>query len=348
MTIEEMYMHRCIQLARNGVQGAPPNPMVGAVIVCNDRIIGEGYHAVCGQGHAEVNAIASVKDECLLSESTLYVSLEPCSHFGKTPPCADLIISKHIPRVVVGCLDPFPKVSGRGIRKLLDAGCAVTVGVLENECRELNKKFLMFHQKRRPFVTLKWAESADGYIDTKCRECGKPTMLSSSHTQLMSHKLRAENAAIMVGTNTALLDNPRLNTRKWSGSNPLRVVLDRNLRLPSSLNLLDGSIPTLVLTAKTRESRHNLEYRTIDFGKELISEVMDTLYNKGVQSLIVEGGARLLQTFIDCDLWDEAYIEKCPQILHEGVAAPALETSRHLSKYLQIMGRSYVLCHNFV
>lgn len=231
MTKDEKYISRCIQLARNGLCTTAPNPMVGAVIVHNDKIIGEGYHIRCGEGHAEVNAIASVKDESLLKESTIYVSLEPCSHYGKTPPCADLIIRKGIRRVVVGCIDPFSLVAGRGIQKLKDAGIDVTVGVLEKECRELIKRFVTFNTRQRPYITLKWAQSADGFIDV-CRTDGHPEVLSTPISSMYVHKQRAEHQAILIGRRTALLDNPSLTTRLWYGKNPVRLVIDRDLTLP--------------------------------------------------------------------------------------------------------------------
>lgn len=251
MTIDEKYMRRCIQLARNGICHAAPNPMVGAVIVRDGKIIGEGYHVRCGEGHAEVNAIASVKDESLLKDATIYVSLEPCSHYGKTPPCADLIIRKGIPRVVVGCVDPFSLVAGRGIQKLRDAGIEVTVGVLEKECRELIRAFVTFNLKKRPYITLKWAQSADGFLDIR-REDGNAVRLSTPLSTLAVHKMRAEQKAILVGRRTALLDNPSLTVREWYGQNPLRLVIDRQLTLPSHLHLFDGSTPTLVFTEKEK------------------------------------------------------------------------------------------------
>ena len=259
MTKDEKYIRRCIQLARNGMCNAAPNPMVGAVIVHNDRIIGEGYHARCGEGHAEVNAIRSVKDESLLQESTIYVSLEPCSHYGKTPPCADLIIRKGIPRVVVGCVDPFSLVSGRGIQKLKDAGIDVKVGVLEAECRQLIKRFVTFNTQQRPYITLKWAESADGFIDIN-REEGQPVVLSTPITLMYVHKQRAEHHAILVGRRTALLDNPSLTTRNWYGKNPVRLVIDKELTLPTSLKLFDGSAPTWIFTAQDKASTSQVTY----------------------------------------------------------------------------------------
>lgn len=323
MTQDEKYMSRCIQLAKNGLCNTPPNPMVGAVIVYKDKIIGEGYHARCGEGHAEVNAIASVKDESLLRDATIYVSLEPCSHYGKTPPCADLIIRKGIPRVVVGCVDPFPLVSGRGIRKLREAGFDVKVGVLEAECRDLIKRFVTFNLQRRPYITLKWAQSADGFIDV-IREGGRPVKLSSPLTSAYVHKLRAEHKAILVGRNTALLDNPSLTVRDWYGKNPLRLVIDRHLSLPPSLRLFDGSTSTWVLTSATKESSANLTYVSLDFDRDILPQLMQALYEAKVQSLLVEGGSRLLQSFLDAGLWDEIYIEHTPVALGKGVQAPSV------------------------
>ena len=323
MTTDEKYISRCIQLAKNGLCNTPPNPMVGAVIVHQGKIIGEGYHARCGEGHAEVNAIASVKDESLLHDSTLYVSLEPCSHYGKTPPCADLIIRKGIPRVVVGCIDPFSLVSGRGIRKLRDAGIEVKTGVLEQECRDLIKRFVTFNQQKRPYITLKWAQSADGFIDT-IRQEGKAVRLSSPLTSAYVHKLRAEHQAILVGRRTALLDNPSLTTREWYGKHPLRLVIDRHLSLPSSPHLFDGSTPTWVFTSAPQTGKANLTFIPLDFDKDILPQIARILYEHKIQSLLVEGGNRLLQSFLDAGLWDETYAEHVPTILGEGVQAPSI------------------------
>ena len=321
---EEKYIRRCIELAQNGRCNAAPNPMVGAVIVCDGSIIGEGYHVRCGEAHAEVNAIRSVKNEALLKRSTIYVSLEPCSHYGKTPPCADLIIEKQIPRIVIGCQDPFSQVSGRGIQKLRDAGREVTVGVLEVECKLLIRRFITFNTLHRPYITLKWAESVDHFIDLK-RMDGHPVVLSSSLTSMLVHKKRAESDAIMVGRKTALLDNPSLTVRNWSGHNPMRIVLDRTLSLPSDLKLFDGSVPSLVFTAEEQHpKKNNVTYITIDFSKNFLDEIMRELYQRKIQSLLIEGGHQLLQSFIDHQLWDEAYIERCPQRLNTGVKAPEI------------------------
>ena len=320
---EEKYMRRCIELAGNGLCNVAPNPMVGAVIVCDGRIIGEGYHIRCGEAHAEVNAIRSVKDESLLKRSTIYVSLEPCSHYGKTPPCADLIIEKQIPRIVIGCQDPFSKVAGRGIQKLRDAGREVIIGILEKECQHLIRRFIIFNTLHRPFITLKWAESADHFIDIE-RTDGKPVILSSPLSSMLVHKKRAEADAIMVGRRTALLDNPSLTVRNWYGHNPIRIVLDRTLSLPKDLQIFDGDIPTLIFTEKEYPAERNITYITIDFNHNPLMQIMEELYQRKIQSLLVEGGSQLLQSFIDNDLWDEVFIEKCPSKLYSGAKAPEI------------------------
>ena len=308
---DEKYMRRCIQLARNGRCGSPPNPMVGAVIVHQGGIIGEGYHAKCGQAHAEVNAIRSVRRPELLPEATLYVSLEPCAHYGKTPPCADLIVEKGIKRIVIGCQDPFPKVDGRGIEKLRQAGREVVVGVLEAECRELISRFIIFHTRKRPYITLKWAQSADGYIDRRRGENETPVRLSNACTQMLVHKQRAEHTAIMVGTDTARMDNPHLDVRVWAGSQPVRVVVDSKHRLTAGLHLFDGSQPTLT------------------YDTQNLFDILADLYSRGLQSLLVEGGAKLLQSFMDAGLWDEIVVEEAPVCLGDGVEAPVLP--KHLA-----------------
>ena len=323
---EEKYMRRCIEFAKNGLCNVAPNPTVGAVIVCDGRIIGEGYHVRCGEAHAEVNAIRSVKDESLLKRSTIYVSLEPCSHYGKTPPCADLIIEKQIPRIVIGCRDPFSKVAGRGIQKLQNAGREVIVGVLEEECLHLIRRFITFNTLRRPFITLKWAESADRFIDIE-RIDGNPVLLSSPLTSMLVHKKRAENTAIMVGRRTVLLDNPSLTVRNWYGRNPIRIVLDRNLSLPNDLQIFNGEVPTLVFTEKEHPEEKSVSYITIDFAHNPLNQIMEELYQRNIQSLLVEGGSQLLQSFIDNELWDEAYIEKCPKRLYSGVKAPEISNN---------------------
>lgn len=336
MTTDEKYIRRCIELASNGLCNAAPNPMVGAVIVHNGKIIGEGYHARCGEGHAEVNAIRSVKDKSLLKESTIYVSLEPCSHYGKTPPCADLIISKGIPRVVVGCIDPFSQVSGRGIQKLLNAGIDVTVGVLENECKNLIRRFVTFNTQKRPYITLKWAESADGFIDIN-RENGSPVVLSTPITSMYVHKQRAEHKAILVGRKTALLDNPSLTTRNWYGANPLRLVIDRTISLPSNLKLFDHTTPTLVFTEKVKAGEENLEYITLDFSKDILPQIFTVLYERKIQSLLVEGGTTLLQSFINSGVWDEIFVEHSARVLGEGVKSPIIPKGIKMQSELRDM-----------
>lgn len=281
--IDEHFMRRCLQLAKNGRQNAKPNPMVGAVIVSEDgRILGEGYHVRCGEGHAEVNAFASVKpeDEHLLAGATIYVSLEPCSHYGKTPPCADLIVSKRVKRCVCGCVDPFAKVQGRGIQKIREAGIEVTVGVLESECLELNKRFITYNTHQRPYIILKWAQTANGFLDNE----GKGMAVSSAFTKMLSHKLRAENDAILVGRVTDERDHSQLNVRDWYGKNPVRLVIDR----------------------------HHPCFEGLDFSKgneAVLRQMMSFLYINKVQSLIVEGGAITHQSFLDAGLWDEIRIE---------------------------------------
>lgn len=325
-------MARCISLARNGTGNVAPNPMVGAVIVHQGKIIGEGYHRKYGEAHAEVNAIASVRDESLLKEATIYVSLEPCSHYGKTPPCAELIIKKQIPRVVIGCLDPFPEVSGRGVRMLREAGVEVVTGVMEEEARELNRVFMTFQEKRRPYIYLKWAQSADGFMDRLRTDNSLPAVvLSSSETLRRVHHLRANVAAIMVGTQTALLDNPSLTVRHWAGKSPVRVVLDRTLRIPPHYHLLDGAVKTLVFTAVEAVSRENVEYVTIDFDRPVLPQVMHELYVRKLDSLMVEGGATLLGHFLEDGLWDQMLVETAPVNLESGVKAPDLSRVASLS-----------------
>lgn len=331
MEIEEKYMRRCIQLAQNGRLNVPSNPMVGAVIVHDGRIIGEGYHVCCGKAHAEVNAIASVKEPALLCDSTLYVSLEPCSHYGKTPPCADLIIEKGIPRVVVGCIDPFASVAGRGIRKLREAGVETVVGVCERECLELNKTFFTYHQRRRPFVTLKWAESEDGFMDrlrSSVEKDGKPVVFSSPYTQMLVHKRRSEHQAVMVGRRTAELDDPRLDVRCWAGRSPLRILLDPRGVLPDSLHLFDGERETVVYLYEGATASYaglrNVSCIYLSENEYGLKRILGDLYEKGIQSLLVEGGAALLRSFIEEGCWDEAFIEQSSVALSDGVPAPCV------------------------
>ncbi|MDD4514865.1 bifunctional diaminohydroxyphosphoribosylaminopyrimidine deaminase/5-amino-6-(5-phosphoribosylamino)uracil reductase RibD [Massilibacteroides sp.] len=323
MTIDEKYMRRAIQLAMNGRGAVMSNPMVGAVIVHNDRVIGEGYHRKYGGPHAEVNAIRSVEDESLLPESTMYVTLEPCSHYGKTPPCAELIVRKRIPRVVIGCLDPYPEVAGRGVRILQDAGVEVVTGILAKETFGLNRSFMTAHLRKRPYVILKWAQSSDGFIDKIRKDSSTPAVvLSPPDSMRLVHKLRAEVNAIMVGTRTAILDNPSLTVRNWIGDSPVRVVIDKTLKIPLSYNLLNGLVPTLVFTEKEAENRTNVEYVTIDFKREILAQVLAQLYKRKLLSLLVEGGTTLHNQFLKEGLWDEIRMETAAISLHKGVPAP--------------------------
>ena len=326
--VDEFYMQRCLQLARCGAGSTSPNPMVGAVIVCDGRIIGEGYHIRAGEPHAEVNAVNSVAeaDRHLLSRSTMYVSLEPCSHYGKTPPCCDMIIARGIARVVIGTADPNPQVDGAGIERMRSAGIDVTVGVLEEECLRLNHAFFTSQIYKRPYVTLKWAQSADGFIDL-LREGGQAVKISSPVSQVAVHRLRAQNIAILVGRHTALLDDPSLNIRHWAGRSPLRLVIDKNGTLPADLKIFDGTLPTVVYTACEKEDKvgKNIEQVVLDFNEPLLPQILAHLNGRRVDSLLVEGGATLLQSFIKASLWDEARVEINPGLeLGNGVVAPSL------------------------
>jgi len=325
MDYESKYMSRCLQLAQFAGGHVAPNPMVGALLVCDDKIIGEGFHQHFGEEHAEPNAIRSVKDPEMLKRATMYVSLEPCSYYGKTPPCADLIVRNKIPRVVIGTLDPNPKVSGRGVEILRKAGIEVIVGVLEEACRELNKRFFIFQEQKRPYVLLKWAQTQDGFIDrvrTDFRE--PPLLISNNITKQLTHKMRSENQAILVGANTVLLDNPSLTVRNWSGKSPIRIAVDRQGRIPVHFNIMDGSIPTLIFTEKERTDKHRVEFIKINFDADCLKTILQIVYKRNIHSVLVEGGASILNSFIEAGLWDEANIEVSPQRLVEGVAAPVL------------------------
>ena len=314
MNIHEKYIQRCLTLAKNGLGSTYPNPMVGCVLVSGGKIIGEGWHQRAGEAHAEVRAIDSVKDQSLLAAATLYVNLEPCSHTGKTPPCAHLIAEKGIQKVVIGMLDPNVKVHGKGVAYLQEKGCDVTVGILETACQELNKRFITFHTKHRPYVFLKWAETADGFIDP-FRVAGAaktPHWISSAYAQQRSHQLRAYEQAILVGTHTVTNDNPSLTTRAWYGSHPLRLVLDRQLKIPPEAAVFNDLAPTLVFHSLSDHTEtggeHAVDYIRIDFEKDLPAQVLHVLHQRNVQSVIIEGGAQTLQGFIDAGLWDEALV----------------------------------------
>jgi diaminohydroxyphosphoribosylaminopyrimidine deaminase / 5-amino-6-(5-phosphoribosylamino)uracil reductase len=317
-------MRRCIELARKGAGSVAPNPMVGAVLVYGHRIIGEGYHMQYGQAHAEVNCINAVADadKALVSLSTLYVSLEPCAHFGKTPPCADLIIASKIPTVVIGCRDPFKEVDGKGIEKLTAAGVDVIQPVLEAECMALNSRFFTFHRKQRPYIILKWAQTANGIIGNKDHS---RLLVSNEYSNRLVHQWRSEEAAIMVGTNTALYDNPSLTNRLWSGGQPVRLVLDMDLHLPSNLHLFDGTVNTIVLNGRKEEQRGLLHYCMLKKEDTVITQIYQALHRMNIQSVLVEGGAQLLQSFIDVQSYDEARIITNTTLqIAEGLPAPVL------------------------
>lgn len=325
---DKIYMQRCLQLARCAAGGTSPNPVVGAVIVCDGRIIGEGYHIRAGEPHAEVNAVNSVKenDKCLLVRSTIYVSLEPCSHYGKTPPCADMIISCGIPRVVIAITDTNSQVNGGGIARLRAAGVDVVVGVMRDEASCINRNFFTYHGQGRPRVVLKWAESADGFIDIKRDDSSVPPLqISTPLSRVAVHKLRSRCDAILVGTRTALLDNPALDVRWWCGRSPLRLVIDKDSSLPKSLKIFDGTLPTIVFTASPGNFVNGVEQVVLDFSSDILPQILAFLHSRKVQSLLVEGGATLLQSFIDASLWDEARVERNPSLYAGGgVAAPSL------------------------
>jgi diaminohydroxyphosphoribosylaminopyrimidine deaminase / 5-amino-6-(5-phosphoribosylamino)uracil reductase len=329
MDADDLFMQRCIELARNGLGYVAPNPLVGSVIVYNNSIIGEGYHRKYGEAHAEVNAVQSVLNKQLLAESTLYVNLEPCCHHGKTPPCTDLIIKHKIPRVVVGAVDPFGVVAGKGITKLRNHGVEVKVGVLKQHSMRLNKRFFTFHQKKRPYIILKWAQTADSFIDAE-RLPGapaKPTWITSEKLRMLVHKWRTEEQAIMVGTITALKDNPQLNIRDWYCSNeqPVRIVLDENLTLSEKLHLFDNSQKTLVFNQKVQKQEGMLYWIKSDFGKtNLLEVILEELTHHNIQSVIIEGGLKLLTAFINKGLWDEARIFQGSKFFEKGLKAPTL------------------------
>ncbi len=311
MKNHEQYIKRCIELAQNGLGTTYPNPLVGSVIVYDGKIIGEGWHQKAGGPHAEVHAIRSVKNPELLPFATIYVSLEPCSHFGKTPPCSDLIIEHQIRNIVIGTIDPFAKVAGNGIKKLVQAGRNVTVGILEDECNQLNKRFFTFHNKKRPYIILKWAESHDGFIAPLTKQVRQPVWITNSYSRQLVHQWRTEEQAILVGTQTVIDDNPSLTARDWKGNNPIRIVLDQNNRISKENHIFDNQAKTLVLSSDT-----------IDYSKKIGTQITDFLFLNNIQSVIIEGGRQTLQTFIDENLWDEARIFKGSVFLENGIQSP--------------------------
>jgi len=326
MSIHEKFMQRCLHLALAGEGNVAPNPMVGCVIVHENKIIGEGFHREFGGPHAEVFAVNAVRNKELLTASTLYVSLEPCSPYGKTPPCTEMIIRNGIPRVVIGMQDPFPLVAGKGIERLKDAGIMTTTGILEKECRELNRRFLTFHQQKRPYIILKWAQTMDGFIDEVRRNTGirYSNRISGTLAHRLVHRQRTSEDAVLVGTQTALNDNPELTAREWRGKSPLRIVIDRSLKLPSSLKLMDQKHETIVFNEVKSQQSENISLIRIDFSGDVLTQIFDVLYNLNIQSLIVEGGAFTLQKFIERNFWDEAYIYTGDKWFFKGLKAPAI------------------------
>lgn len=324
-------MHRCIQLAKLGKGQVAPNPLVGAVIVHSDQIIGEGYHRRFGEAHAEVNAVNSVKDKSKLSEATIYVSLEPCAHYGKTPPCADLLIHHNFKKVVIGCTDTFDQVSGKGVEKLRNAGIEVEIGVLEEECRELNKHFFTFHEKKRPFVFLKWAETTNGFIDSKntndtvsgSSTVGTVTWISVQEMKSLVHKWRSEHVAILVGRKTIESDNPSLNVRELTGRNPIRIVIDSEAQLKSDYSIFNKAADTIIINSVRSEKKENVEYLKLE--KINPENILMALFEKGIQSVFIEGGATTLQSFIDSGLWDEACNIIGQESFENGTKAPIIE-----------------------
>ena len=340
MSNHEKYINMCIQLAKQGIGKVSPNPMVGCVIVHNGEIVGQGFHEEYGGPHAEVNAITNIDDKTLLKESTLYVNLEPCSHHGKTPPCADLIIKHQIPKVVIGCVDTYSEVCGKGIEKLKNAGIEVIVSVLESKSRELNKRFFTYHNKQRPYVILKWAKTQDGFMDvdrSNIENIEKQSehdndqkaynWITTDDSKKLVHHWRTEVQAIMVGTNTALNDNPQLNVREVEGDNPLRIVLDLTLRLPKDLRVFDGSIPTIVFNHLKDQKGTNLDYVKLNKDSDLIEQILAILHQREIQSVLIEGGAQLLHTFLESNSWDEARVFTGTREFENGLIAPKLSIS---------------------
>jgi len=325
-TSDEFFMNRCIELAKMGKGNVAPNPMVGAVIVHNNKIIGEGYHKIYGGPHAEVNAINQVIDKTLLEDSIIYVSLEPCAHTGKTPPCADLIVKHNIRKVVIGMVDPFARVNGLGIKKLKSNGAEVIIGVLNKECINLNREFITFHTQKRPHIILKWAQTKDGFIDRirNPEDKQEPNWITNEACRALVHKWRSEISSILVGTNTAHTDNPNLDVRTWSGSSPIRIVFDRTLRLPNTLNLFNKKQTTLVINEIKNEQSQKLEYIKIPFNQNFISSFNNLLYNRKISSVLIEGGLATLKLFIENNYWDEARVFIGNKLFDEGVPAPKI------------------------
>lgn len=327
-------MQRCLELAAKGLGNVAPNPMVGCVIVHNNVIIGEGYHQKYGEAHAEVNAIASVVNKGLLAKSTVYVNLEPCSHYGKTPPCSDLLIAHKVKRVVVACLDTNPLVAGKGITKLRNAGIEVFTGILEKEARELNKRFFTYHEKKRPYIILKWAQTKDGFISKLPPFIREENWITNNESKKLVHTWRAQEQAILVGTTTALLDNPALTVRLTEGKSPIRILIDKELKVPFINPIFSDVSEVIVFTEKEEESANNITYHQIDFTKDAVSQILNYLYEKKITSIIIEGGAKTLQGFIDKDLWDEARIFTGNKYFQSGIKAPIINNSKSSSQMI--------------
>jgi len=334
MNKQELFMQRCLNLASQGLGQVAPNPMVGCVITHNGKIIGEGYHKKHGQAHAEVNAINAVADKSLLPHAVLYVSLEPCAHYGKTPPCADYILQHKIPEVHIASLDSNDKVAGKGVEKLKKGGCKVSLGTLEKESRFLNRRFFTYHEKKRPYIILKWAQTSDGFIDIIRKNNKKgPNWITTEETRVIVHKWRSEEDAILIGTNTAIADDPALTVRDWHGRHPLRIVIDRKLKLPANLKIFSCESSTLIFNTLTDKKEGHLHYIKTDFN-ELPQNILVSLFEMGVQSLIIEGGSYLINSFISSGLWDEARVFTGATSFGEGLKAPKLNKKpKHIQYY---------------
>ncbi len=334
--MHEKFMGRCLELARQGFGKVAPNPMVGALLVHEGKIISETFHRQFGGPHAEALAIQKINKPGLLREASLYVSLEPCTHFGKTPPCTDLIIEKEIPKIFIASVDPFDQVAGKGIKKLREAGCQVEIGLLEKEARQLNRRFFTFHEKKRPYILLKWAQTLDGYVDVVRDKNApvQPSWITDENARTLVHKWRTEEQAIMVGRRTAEKDNPRLNARSWPGKSPTRVLLAPKLNLPGHLHLFDQSIPTIVINGIKSEKKENLELVKINLKEKIPEQILAVLFEKKLQSVIVEGGPMLLNAFIERGLWDEARVFVGNKLFHEGIKAPGFPKENYQREVL--------------
>ncbi len=339
---DKKYMHRCLQLAKLGKGNVAPNPMVGCVIVHQHKIIGEGYHKRLGEPHAEVNAIQSVKNKSILSKSKLYVNLEPCSHVGRTPPCTDLIIEYNIPETIVGMIDPNKIVAGKGIEKLKNNGCIVKTGILENESKNLNKRYLKFIEKKRPYIILKWAQTLDGFIDLERNQNSpiEPNWITNKTARILVHKWRNEEQAIMVGTNTIEKDNPNLTNRHWYGKSPIRIVIDKDLKLNKNYNIYNNHAQTIIYNQLNNRNENNLNFIKINFNKNIIPQILNDLYIKEIQSVLVEGGRKLLLSFIDINIWDEARVFIGPKMFEQGIKAPSISGKK---TYFNAIGNSKLI-----